>query len=60
MLSEINYLFISEICSYLGIETKLSWSMDYELCEEDGTIGKAGSGCRRVTICPGYAAKRLY
>lgn len=33
MLSEINYLFISEICMYLGIETKLSWSMDYELCE---------------------------
>jgi hypothetical protein len=30
-LSEVNYLFIEAICRALGIRTKLSWSMDYEL-----------------------------
>ena len=33
MLSDINYLFLSEICRYLGIRTKLSWSSDYELID---------------------------
>jgi hypothetical protein len=30
-LSEVNYLFIEAACRALGINTKLSWSMDYEL-----------------------------
>jgi len=30
-LSEVNYLFIEATCRALGIRTKLSWSMDYEL-----------------------------
>ena len=32
-LSDINYLFLSEICRYLGIRTKLSWSSDYKLID---------------------------
>jgi len=30
-LSEVNHLFLEAICRALGIRTKLSWSMDYEL-----------------------------
>lgn len=30
-LSKINYRFITEICKMLGIKTKISWSMDYDL-----------------------------
>jgi len=30
-LSEVNYLFIEATCRSLGIDTRLSWSMDYEL-----------------------------
>lgn len=29
-LSDINYLFLSEICKTLGITTQITWSMDYE------------------------------
>lgn len=32
-LSQINYLFLKEICDILQIETKISWSSDYELIE---------------------------
>ena len=32
-LSRINHAFLTEICDILGIRTKISWSMDYELCE---------------------------
>jgi len=32
-LSRINYRFIASICEILGIETKISWSMDYELSD---------------------------
>ena len=32
-LSRINYLFLKEICSILEIETKITWSSDYELVE---------------------------
>jgi len=31
LLSQINYRFIVAICELLGIRTKISWSMDYEL-----------------------------
>lgn len=30
-LSEINYLMIKNICAWLNIKTKLSWSMDYKV-----------------------------
>jgi len=32
-LSQINYRFLTAICQILGINTKLSWSMDYRLIE---------------------------
>jgi len=33
-LSQINYCFITGICKLLGIKTKISWSMDFNLVEE--------------------------
>jgi hypothetical protein len=33
LLSQINYRFLTAICEILGIDTKLSWSMDYRLIE---------------------------
>ena len=32
-LSRINYFFIKEICSILGIETEITWSSDYHLVD---------------------------
>ncbi|MDO5337391.1 MAG: WbqC family protein [Eubacteriales bacterium] len=32
-LSQINYLFLTEICKILGIHTKISWSSDYTLAD---------------------------
>ncbi len=32
-LSQVNYRFLKGICDILGIRTKLSWSMDYDLVE---------------------------
>ncbi len=32
-LSRINYMFISEVCDILGIDTKITWSSDYKLAE---------------------------
>jgi hypothetical protein len=31
LLSEINHIFIQEICSLIGIETPITWSSDYEV-----------------------------
>ncbi len=31
LLSEVNYLFLTELCRVLGIGTKITWSMDYTL-----------------------------
>jgi hypothetical protein len=45
-LSEINYLFLRSICQILSIETRLSWSSDYEL--EDGKSERLLSICRQV------------
>jgi hypothetical protein len=45
-LSEINYKFITEICRELGIETKISWSSDYEL--SDGKNERLISLCQQV------------
>lgn len=33
-LSEVNFLLIEAVCNLLGIETRLSWSSDYELKDE--------------------------
>ena len=32
-LSQINYRFLTAICEILGIDTEISWSMDYHLIE---------------------------
>ncbi len=32
-LSQINYRFLTAICHLLGIDTRISWSMDYRLVE---------------------------
>ena len=42
-LSRINYLFLSAICKILGIETKISWSEDYNL--------SSGKTERLVSLC---------
>lgn len=42
-LSAINFAWIQAICGLLGIRTKLSWSMDYEMVE--------GKTERLVAIC---------
>jgi WbqC-like protein family len=48
-LSAINYNWIRAICEILGIRTKLSWSMDYEL--------DSGKTERLVSICRQAGAK---
>ncbi len=48
LLSRVNFRFISAICRILGIETKLSWSMDYELVE--------GQTERLVGLCKSASA----
>lgn len=43
LLSQVNYRFLTAICKILGINTKLSWSMDYQL-----------SGCKTgklISLC---------
>lgn len=42
-LSRINYLFIVNICKILGINTKISWSMDYNIVE--------GKTERLISLC---------
>lgn len=42
-LSEINFRFIRAICAMLGIKTKISWSMDYDLV--------SGRSERLVDLC---------
>lgn len=50
-LSEVNFLFIEAICRLLGITTRLSWSMDYEMVP--------GKTERLVTLCR-HAGAREY
>ncbi len=45
-LSLINYRFLSAICEVLGIQTKLSWSMDYSL--EEGKTERLIALCRQA------------
>lgn len=49
-LSQINYRFIVEICKILGINTRLSWSMDYRLAD--------GKTERLVHLCQQVGASR--
>lgn len=45
-LSTINFQFIEAICRILGIHTKLSWSMDYEITGD--RTGRLVSLCQQV------------
>jgi WbqC-like protein family len=49
-LSEINYRFLTALCGMLGIETRITWSMDYRLAE--------GRTERLVSLCRQAAATR--
>jgi len=44
MLSRINFRFIEAVCDILGIRTKISWSMDYEL--EEGKTERLVGLCK--------------
>ena len=65
-LSQINRRFIDEICDILGIRTRISWSMDFEL--EDGKserlLGLCKTlGCNRYLSGPsarGYLDEALF
>lgn len=52
-LSEINYHFLSQICNYLGIDTKISFSSDYPLLEDGKTE-------RLVDLCKQLKATEYY
>ena len=52
-LSEINYHFLSQICDYLGINTKISFSSDFNLLEE-------GKTDRLVDLCKQLKATQYY
>jgi len=45
-LSNINYLFIREVCAILGITTKITWSRDYLLA--DGQTMRLVDLCKQV------------
>ncbi|HZZ95338.1 MAG TPA: WbqC family protein [Usitatibacter sp.] len=49
LLSRINYRFIQAVCDILGIRTKISWSMDFELVD--------GKTERLVGLCKSTGAK---
>jgi len=46
LLSRINHRFIVAICGILGIKTKISWSMDYNLVE--GKTEKLVNLCKQA------------
>jgi hypothetical protein len=52
-ISEINYHFISNICNYLNINTKISFSNDYHLFEEGKTE-------RLIELCKQVKANVYY
>jgi hypothetical protein len=70
-LSTINFKWISALCEMLGISTKLSWSMDYELaegkterlvaiCEQAGADSYVSGPAARAYIDPSaFAAKGI-
>jgi hypothetical protein len=52
MLSDINHLFLREICNHLGISTRFHWSRDFELAEDRNQ--------RLVDICLGLGADEYW
>ncbi|HOO56664.1 MAG TPA: WbqC family protein [bacterium] len=48
-LSEVNFRLIQAICGILGIDTRISWSMDYEVI--DGRNERLISLCKQVGAC---------
>jgi hypothetical protein len=46
-LSQINYKFLVSICRILGINTKISWSMDY--CIVEGKTERLVSLCKQAS-----------
>lgn len=50
LLSRINFRFISAICRFLGVATRISWSTDYPLAE--------GRNERLIALCIGAGASR--
>jgi hypothetical protein len=46
LLSEVNYLFLRNICDLLGIRTRLSWSSEYNLI--DGKTDRLIGLCQQV------------
>lgn len=46
LLSEVNYLFLKNICDLLDIRTRLSWSSDYQLV--DGKTDRLIGLCQQV------------
>lgn len=45
-LSRINYRFLTAVCKILGIKTKISWSMDYQI--EEGKTERLISLCKQA------------
>jgi len=45
-LSKINYRFLTEICSVLGITTPINWSSDFQLA--DGQTARLVDLCRQI------------
>ena len=50
LLSDVNYLFLTELCRELGITTRITWSSDYTLIEGKterlaGLVTSAGGDC---------------
>jgi hypothetical protein len=48
LLSQVNFLFIKAICDLLGLQTRLSWSMDYQLDMEDERTERLIKLCKQV------------
>ena len=40
-LSQINYRFLAAVCKILGINTNISWSMDYQLVDEKYNVSES-------------------
>lgn len=52
-LSSVNFHFISAVCQWLDIQTRVSWSMDYTLQSEECAIEK---NTRLINICKAVGA----
>ena len=60
-LSEVNYMFIETINKILGIETKISWSSDFNLAEgQNERLLDICKQCHATTYLSGPAAKSYF